>query len=237
MHIKTKAIVISSLKYQEKSLVVKCFTATDGLKSYFVHNAFSGKNNKQKIAYFQPLTILEIEAVHKNKGTLENFKEVKLASPYQTINTDIIKSTIILFLSEVLHYSIHEEEKNEALFEFLETALLWFDAHSEVSNFHLILLTEITKFLGFYPDSSDNDLKFFEMTEGCFTPFQSLSCLSEHETQLFKKLLNLKFDSNQKIFAGIERSLLLKIILDYYAFHLDGFRRPKSLEILKEVFS
>jgi DNA repair protein RecO (recombination protein O) len=27
------------------------------------------QGENQKIAYFQPLTILEIEAVHKNKGT------------------------------------------------------------------------------------------------------------------------------------------------------------------------
>ena len=41
MLVKTKAIVISSLKYQEKSLIVKCLTQSDGLKSYFVPNAFS----------------------------------------------------------------------------------------------------------------------------------------------------------------------------------------------------
>jgi len=73
MLVKTKAIVISALKYQEKSLIVKCFTETDGLKSYFVHNAFSGKNNKQKIAYFQPLNILEIEAVHKKQRNAGKF--------------------------------------------------------------------------------------------------------------------------------------------------------------------
>ena len=49
MLIKTKAIVISSLKYQEKSLIVKCFTQSDGLKSYFVPNAFSAKKSNQKI--------------------------------------------------------------------------------------------------------------------------------------------------------------------------------------------
>jgi DNA repair protein RecO (recombination protein O) len=70
MLIKTRAIVISSLKYQEKSLIVKCFTLSDGLKSYFVRDAFSSKKSNQKIAYFQPLSILEIEDVHKNKGTL-----------------------------------------------------------------------------------------------------------------------------------------------------------------------
>jgi DNA repair protein RecO (recombination protein O) len=54
---------------------------------------------------------------------------------------------------------------------------------------------------------------------------------------LFKKLIDLKFDSDQKVFAGIERQILLKILLDYYSFHLDGFRKPKSLDVLKEVFS
>jgi DNA repair protein RecO (recombination protein O) len=237
MLVKTKAIVISSLKYQEKSLIVKCFTQSDGLKSYFVQSAFSSKKNNQKIAYFQPLTILEIEANHKNKGTLEHFKEIKLASAYQTINVDIIKSTIVIFLSEILHYSIQEEEKNEHLFTFLETALLWLDTHDETANFHLILLLEITKFLGFYPDNSENDFLFFEMTEGIFSPFQGISCLSEHETFLFKKLMNLKFESDQKVFAGIERQILLKILLDYYSIHLDGFKKPKSLDVLKEVFS
>jgi len=237
MLVKTKAIVISSLKYQEKSLIVKCFTLSDGLKSYFVQSAFSSKKNNQKIAYFQPLTILEIEANHKNKGTLEHFKEIKLASAYQSINIDVVKSTIVIFLSEILHHSIQEEEKNEDLFTFLETALLWLDTHEETANFHLILLLEITKFLGFYPDNSENDLKFFEITEGVFSPFQGISCLSEHETFLFKKLMNLKFESDQKVFAGIERQILLKILLDYYSIHLDGFKKPKSLDVLKEVFA
>lgn len=237
MLVKTKAIVISSLKYQEKSLIVKCFTQSDGLKSYFVQSAFSSKKNNQKIAYFQPLTILEIEANHKNKGTLEHFKEIKLASAYQSINIDIVKSTIVIFLSEMLHHSIQEEEKNEDLFTFLETALLWLDTHEETANFHLILLLEITKFLGFYPDNSENDLQFFEMTEGVFSPFQGISCLSEHEAFLFKKLMNLKFESDQKVFAGIERQILLKILLDYYSIHLDGFKKPKSLDVLKEVFA
>jgi len=237
MLVKTKAIVLSAIKYQEKSLIVKCFTQSDGLKSYFVPSAFSGKKSNQKIAYFQPLNILEIEANHKNKGTLEHFKEVKLSAPYHSINTDIFKSTIVIFLSEILHHSIREEEKNEDLFSFLEAALLWLDTHEEIANFHFILLLEVTKYLGFYPDASEMDLPFFELNEGMFASFHGISCLSEHETFLFKKLIGLKLDSDQKIFAGTERQVLLKILLDYYSVHLDGFKKPKSLEVLKEVFS
>ena len=237
MQIKTKAIVISSLRYQEKSLIVRCFTQSNGLKSYFVRDAFSSRKSNQKIAYFQPLTILEIEAVHKNKGTLENFKELQIATPFQTIHSDIFKSTIVMFISEILHHCIHEEEKNERLFDFLETALHWLDNHDETANFHLILMLKITKYFGFYPDVSKIECPFFEMNEGVFTPFHSVNSLSEHETNLFKKLIPLKFNNNQKTFHFVERQIVLKILIDYYTIHLDGFKKPKSLEVLTAVFA
>ena len=235
MLVKTKAIVISSLKYQEKSLIVKCFTQSDGLKSYFVPNAFAAKKSNQKIAYFQAFSILEIEANHKNKGTLEHFKEIKLAHSYQTIPTDMVKSSMILFLSEMLHHSIKEEEKNDNLFTYLETALLWLDNHDENANFHLIFLLQMTKFFGFFPSNPDGD--YFEMIDGVFSQYQGTSCLNFNDTLLLKKLLELKFDSSKKIFVSSERQLLLKIIIDYYSIHLDGFKKPKSLDVLKEVFA
>jgi DNA repair protein RecO (recombination protein O) len=237
MQVKTKAIVISSLKYQEKSLIVKCFTLSDGLKSYFVRDAFSSRKASQKIAYFQPLTILDIEAVHKNKGALEYFKEIKVSAPFHSIHSNLVKSTIVMFVSEVLHHSIHEEEKNEELFIFLETALHWLDNHDEISNFHLILLLETTKFLGFYPDVSEINFQFFETIEGNFKPLHGISSLTGYETNLFKKLIALRFDNSHKTFSVSERQILLKILIDYYGSHLDGFKKPRSLEVLKEVFS
>ena len=75
------------------------------------------------------------------------------------------------------------------------------------------------------------------MKEGNFSPFSAISALSENETLLFKKLINLKLESDLKTFHVIERQLLLKILIDYYSYHLEGFRKPKSIEVLKEVFS
>jgi DNA repair protein RecO (recombination protein O) len=47
------------------------------------------------------------------------------------------------------------KRKNEALFRF-EVALFW-RCH-EIAN--LVLLLEVSKYLGFYPDTSDIDLPF-----------------------------------------------------------------------------
>lgn len=235
MQIKTKAIVISTVKYQEKSLIVKCYTLSDGLKTYFVRDAYSGKKTNQKAAYFIPLTLLEIEATHKNNA-LSLFKEIKLAHSYQTIQTCVIKNSVVLFVAEVLHLCIKEEERNEGLFTFLETSLLWLDINNEVYNYHLIVLLEITSFLGFYPDTSTLKNSYFNLEEGVFSNFLDANCLSEQETNLLKNLIDLKFENPQKVFSVHERHTLLKILLQYYGIHLDGFKIPKSLEILKEVF-
>jgi DNA repair protein RecO (recombination protein O) len=115
--------------------------------------------------------------------------------------------------------------------------LLWLDANDETTNFHLILMLEMTKFLGFYPEISELDLLYFDLKEGIFSTSQGTKTLSDRETYLFKKLIHLKFDSNQKVFTGLERQVLLKILLDYYLMHLEGFKKPKSLDVLKEFFS
>ena len=214
------------------------FVSTITLFVYAIFVQNSKINITKDIAYLT-LAILVITIILYISSVFGNYHNMIIQDTY-TVYTKIViltLSTIVIFLSEILHHSIQEEEKNENLFTYLETALIWLDTHEETSNFHLILLLEITKFFGFYPDTSEIDFKNFEMTDGIFSPFQGMNCLNEHETHLFKKLINLKFDSNQKVFAGIERQILLKIILEYYSIHLDGFKKPKSLDVLKEVFS
>ncbi len=237
MLVKTKAIVLSSIRFNDKSLIVKCFTQSDGIKSYFVRDAFSAKKTNQKIAYFQPLTILEVVATHKKNANLHYFSEIRTAIPFQTIHTDFVKSTIVMFIAEMLHHSIHEEEQNNNLFLFIETALLWLDQHEASTNFHLIFTVEITKFLGFYPDISNVDLPYFDVKEGFFVPTQCATALGVSETLLFKKLLKLTFDDTEKVFVVEARQWLLKILIDYFKFHLDGFKEPKSIAVLKEVFA
>ena len=149
MQVNTKAIVLTSLKYGDSSLIVKAFTASDGLKSYLLKGVLAAKKGKLKTAYFQPLTQLEIVAYHKNKGTLESIREAKIDYHYQTLHTDIAKNAITMFLAEMLGNSIHEEERNEGLFEFLEASLQWLDAHDDISNFHLYFLLRLTKYFGF----------------------------------------------------------------------------------------
>ena len=127
MVVSTKAIVISKVKFNDNDLIVKCYTASSGVKSYVIKNALKSKKGKLKPAYFQLLTLLDIEAEHKDNRSLHYFKEVRLHKLYESLHTNIFKSTVLLFLAEILSMILNEEEANPSLFEYLETTLLWFD--------------------------------------------------------------------------------------------------------------
>lgn len=237
--ISTRAIVFNTIKYGDTSLIVKCFTLEEGVKTYMIKGVLKAKKGKLKTAYFQPLTQLQLVANHNNKGTLNSIKEAQVVFPYNTIHTSIIKQTIILFLSEVLSNIVQEEEKNEALYTYVETAIIWLDTHTDVANFHLLFLLNLSKFLGFYPEVSQSNKEAFSLTEGSFTDsaYEKLT-LTGKELTLFKRLLGINFDGINNIsFNKNERQAILRIIIQYFELHLEGFKKPKSLDILETVFS
>lgn len=239
MQLTTKAIVLTSLKYGDKSLIVKVFTASDGLKSYLLRGVLASRKGKLKPAYFQSLTQLEIVAYHKNKGTLESIREAKVNYYYQTLHSAIAKNAMTLFLAEMLGNSIHEEEPNQSLFDYLEASLQWLDAHDDITNFHIYFLIRLTKYLGFYPDTNDMESSCFDLMEGEFTNTPSLNpILTGENLSYFKIFLGINFDSihNVKMNKSNRQELLQSLVL-YFELHLQGFRKPKSLAVLNEVFS
>ncbi|MGW9684340.1 DNA repair protein RecO [Flagellimonas sp. 2504JD1-5] len=238
MQVTTKAIVFSSIKYGDTSLIVKAFTASDGLKSYLLKGVLSSRKGKLKAAYFLPLMQLEIIAVHKNKGTLESIREAKVALPYKTVHTDIAKNSMVLFLAEMLSNSIQEEEQNEGLFNYLEYALNWLDVYPPNPNFHTLFLLNLTKYLGFYPDTSFQNQPYFDLLEGSFYKKPSLNPLIQgDDLEYFKKLLGINFDALPTVRMNKpQRQGLLKNVILYFELHLHGFRKPKSLAVLNAVF-
>ena len=239
MQVTTKAIVLSSIKYGETSLIVKLLTSSDGLQSYLLKGVLSSRKGKLKAAYFQPMMQLEIVANHKYKGTLESIREARVSYPFRTVHTDILKNSISLFIAEMLVRSISDSEQDQYMFEFVEAAFQWLDTHDQVSNFHLYFLLQLTKFLGFYPDTTDVNLPYFDLQEGEFYAAPTLNPQLEGPTLLlFKKLLGTNFDSMHTVKLGNkERQNLLQNLVVYFELHLHGFKRPRSLAVLNEVFN
>jgi DNA repair protein RecO (recombination protein O) len=113
------------------------------------------------------------------------------------------------------------------------------DTHGEIANFHLYFLLRLTKYLGFYPDSNQEGALYFDLMEGAFTNTPSVNPMVMGENlHYFKMLLGIQFDGVHQVrMRKTSRQELLKSLVLYYELHLQGFRKPRSLAILNEVFN
>ena len=239
MLITTKGIVFSALKYAEADLIVRCFTQKAGLKTYLLRGVLKSKKGKLKASLFQALTQLELVASHKDKGTLEYIKEAKIHRHYQSLHTNIMKSTVVMFLAEVLRNAVKEEEANPGLYYFLEESFNWFDSNEGSVNFHLLFLLKLTRYLGFYPDDAHQNASVFNLVDGNFQEVETNpDCINDENVGLLQQLLGTDFDGLSAIKLNqTSRSGFLLMLLRYYEIHLQGFHKPKSLAVLNEIYS
>src|SRR6185369_5739782 len=135
---KTRGIVFRFTKYGETSIIVNIFTELFGLQSYIV-NGVRSKSSKNKIALYQPLTLLEMVVYHRENANINRIKEVKCFYPYQTIPVDIKKSALAIFINEVLNKTVKDESHAQDLCTFLMESLQALDQMTEkAENFHLL---------------------------------------------------------------------------------------------------
>lgn len=237
MIVNTKAIVLKTIKFKDTSLIIKCYTQ-QGIKSYILKGVLAAKKGKIRTAYFQPLNLLEIIGNHNNKGSLNTIREVHLSYAYTTISNDIVKQSLVLFLSEVLNFALQEEEQNQPLFDFLFNSFQHLDTQKNVGNFHLFFLINLSKYLGFYPYKLNLNSLFFNLQEGVFQDKPSSTSITGSKLNLFKSLLGTDFDTMQKLKLNKEeRQDLLDILISYFELHLSGFRKLNSIPVLQTVFN
>lgn len=236
----TEGIVLHSLKYGEKSIIVSVYTKAFGRQSFIINSARS-KKSKNKSSIFQPLFLVDLVTYQKQSREIQRIKEVRNNPAYQDIPFNISKSTQVIFLAEILNKTLHEEASSAEMFTFLKNALLYFDlTDGRSANFHLFVLLKLSGYLGFQPTIENQSFEgWFDLKNGAVVPFEPSHPLFIHKeaTVYFCELATLKIAdlSNWKIPARL-RDYLLDKLIEYYQFHFQSLGEIKSLKVLKEVF-
>ena len=236
MLVKTRGIVLNHIKYRESSIIAKVYTEQLGVQSYIV-NGVRKKGSGSRIALFQPFTLLDMVVYTSHKGGLTRISEYKSAYPFSSIPFDIRKSSILLFLSEIVSKTIKEEEENPQLFNFLYQSIILFDEQQEhFENFHLVFLLQLSHHLGFGPSSGAEIVEqvAFSANAQSATSAPTVLAIQIHE-DLFNQLLH--HPEQAHVPNGRVRRELLSILIRYYQLHVDRLGEIKSLAILSEVLS
>ncbi len=223
---KTPGIALSYFKYRETSIIAKIFTEAFGIQSYIVNSIRSSKA-RTSIALFQPLSILDLVVYHNKKKSIHRISEIRSRYNLQTIPFEIRKTSIALFLTELLNQVLHEEHENFALFSFIENSIKMLDGMPEkYENFHLQFMLSLTDHLGIRPLSAQEMMKETGHAK-IYDPF-------------FGQKLESLMTSGYQCHVALDkktRDELLALIIDYMRYHYDPIKEFKSISVLKEVLS
>ena len=237
---KIEAIVLHSVKYGEQKIFVDMFTRQYGRLSFVVPLPRSA-HGKLKKQYFQPLTLLNIEADIRPQQQLQRISEASLLSPLPSLLSDASKLAIGLFVCEFLYYALRDEQQNEPLFDYVRNSIEWLDGREhDFANFHLVFLMHLSRFLGFYPNLenySEGDSFDMRSAEFCTLAPVHRDFLMPQEAARIRLLMRMDFYSMHLFKLGrADRNRILELLIQYYRLHIPQFPELRSLPVLQELF-
>jgi DNA repair protein RecO (recombination protein O) len=241
MILTTKGIILHCMDYSETSIIARVFTEQLGLQSY-IAKGVRKKGARIKRNLFSPLSIIKLVANHKEGEGLRVIRDASCEYQLNGIATDMTKTAVSIYLSELLIRSVSAQMADPALYGFIEEAILNLEhADRSVAGFPLAFTIGLTQFLGFDPHNNfDADHTYFDMEEGNFCahppghPYYLISPLSDRLSEVFTSLnagvRYIKIDHPT-------RTELLARMLDYFRIHIPNFGEIKSVKVLSDVLN
>lgn len=237
MLIKTRCIVLRTVKYGDNKLIIDLLTEDEGRASVVWKVTTSAKARIRR-QFFQPLTILEVDYERTPRQALAQLKDARLAHLYTSLPFDGTKLSIAFFLAEFLSHATRNQHADATLYNFIEQNLLWLDVSNRgIANFHIMFTLRLSLFLGFHPDlESYSEGSCFDLREGRFTHSIGFhnDVLNPMESAKMITLMRMN-TSNLHLFrmTHLERNAAIESIITFYQLHIPDFGELKSLEVLK----
>ena len=240
METRTQAIVLHAIKYGESQLIIDMFAREQGRVSFICHLPKTS-HGKIKKPYFQPLTVLDVVYDYRVSQQLQRFKDLRISYSFTSIPFEPVKLSVALFIAEFLTYATRAEQKNEALYAYVENSLKWLDSVSEgYANFHLVFMMRMSRFIGFFPNLSGYESgAWFDLRNGTFTRVHPIhpDYLAPAEAARIGLIMRMTYENMRHFrMSRDERNRCAELMLYYYRLHVPNFPELRSLEVLKTLF-
>lgn len=211
----TELIVLGTTKTGEKSLVVHCLSPGWGRRSFI-----TGISKGVSQSLFLPLSILDAEVVENPRSELWRLRNVSHRHALNGIRSSAAKSSMVMFMSEVLYRTIRDGGREDGLFEWCRNSILTLDAiESDFSNYHLRFLMEFATSLGFAPSA------------------EGLAPFAGNRYGQMCSLLRADFGSCLLFpLNGEARSEIAESLLQYIGYHTETRLNIRSLAVLREIY-
>ena len=237
---KTPALVLSTVNYGDRQLIVDLLTRQAGRQSFIVRLSQSPHGRVHR-RLFQPLTLLDADFTLRPNRTLQRFSEVRMSRPWTSLTANPYKMPLVFFVAEFLRHATRDEQDVATLFDYVVDSVEWLAMDSEgYANFHLVFMIRLSMFLGFFPNlESYEPGACFDLRSGCFstTVPPHPDYIQADEAEAMVGLMRLSF-TTMRLFrmSREQRNRCVDVILDFYRLHIPAFPELKTLGVVRELF-
>jgi DNA repair protein RecO (recombination protein O) len=201
----------------------------------------AGRAAKMARALYMPMSLLELEVETRPGRSMQRIREAHTWIPLPYMQSDPIRASLAMFLSEFLGSVLRNNEPQPELFAYIARSIHLLDRIGNgLGNFHLCFLIGLTSYMGITPNTDGyRPGTYFDMQEGIFVAEQPIfnTALQPNEAAFMIKLLRMNFANLHLYrFSRGERNIILDRIITYYSIHLSGMGQLSSPAVLHALF-
>ena len=246
---KSQIVVLHTIKHGDSGIVVQCYSNTAGRCSLYFRGAAKKGNNASML---HKLNILDVVTYSNGTQSMPTIREITAPYNLSTLRSDIYKSSIAIFISEILGKTVRESEANPHLYSYISSSIQILEhLQGGVANFHIHFITHLCKMLGFMPlDNYSSSATVFDIAMAKFIPapygaaLYGSQLMGEQESMLLHTLINTPSTNLDTLYCGARELKLsgesrisyAKRMIEYISHHIGNNIEIKSLDILHQIF-
>lgn len=222
-------IFLHRISYSNTSLIISFYTQENGLKKFIF------KGGKKKAHNLFPMGLSELTYYDRKESDLLQLTAAEPAFPTD-FQFDPVKGTIAFFMAEVIRKVVHLNEKDPALFRFLEDAVRQLNASEQSQLIPVFFMIDLAEWLGVQPFIENDQHQHFNLDEGRYEGIARSHdrVVSGEVAALIKAHI---LGKEQRTYSKQVRINALEIMIDYFRIHVAGVEKIEAYEIVKEVLN
>lgn len=235
-------IALRTIRHTDRSSILTVYSLEAGRLAFAIP-AGAGREASRRRAMLMPLSIAECIADICPEREVHIMHEPQTIVPLTNLRANPIKSSIAMFIAELLGAALLDGPPDEMLYNYLAQAITILESLPSrgIANYHIWFLYGLGHFLGIEPDASDyKPGMVFDMLDGIFrqTPPLHRHYLPATQSAIVAELSRMT-PANMHLYrmSRSQRNELLDGILQYYSLHHVGLSSIRGLDILRDLFS
>lgn len=238
MQEKAAFVVLRRYPFGEKGVVVHVFSDAFGRVPLLIKNA---RTRKASLPYGTIRPLYLFEGVLSRTGQFYHVREARPMLLLDSIMSDPRKTAIAFFLADVWSGCLREQDEQVGLFAFVKSAVETLETMTHGwSYIHHWIMLRTAHHLGFSPGASPYiadsylDLRQGEYMLDCPAHPYMASPTEAKCISWLSQFTTLPPSAPPQWNPSRKREVL-RLIIDLFRLHVDGFKEPSSLDVLHQL--